>query len=90
MAEEISCSEGEEADVVDMITEDEEELWRRVEREGFPREEISECGDQKISPEKKILTQLQGCGKHRHIQGEILDEESPRTREERSDDTEDM
>ena len=31
-------------DVEDMATEDEEELWRRVERDGFPRDETEEGG----------------------------------------------
>ena len=38
-AEEVSSSESEKVDVEEMATEDEEELWRRVERDGFPREE---------------------------------------------------
>ena len=38
-AEEVSSSESDEGDVEEMSTEDEEELWRRVERDGFPRED---------------------------------------------------
>ena len=38
-AEEVSSSESDEVDAEEMATEDEEELWRRVERDGFPREE---------------------------------------------------
>ena len=38
-AEEVSSSESDEGDVKEMSTEDEEELWRRVERYGFPRED---------------------------------------------------
>ena len=38
-AEEVSSSESEEGDVEEMSTEDEVELWRRVERYGFPRED---------------------------------------------------
>ena len=37
-AEEASSSESDEVDVEEMTTEDEEELWRRAERDGFPRE----------------------------------------------------
>ena len=37
--EEISSSESDEEDVRGMRTEDEDELWRRVEMEGFPRED---------------------------------------------------
>ena len=43
-AEEVSSSESDEVDVEEMTTEDEEELWRRVERDGFPREE-TEVGE---------------------------------------------
>ena len=39
-AEEVSCSRIEEADVGDIPTEDEKVLWRSVERDGFPREDI--------------------------------------------------
>ena len=42
--EEVSCSRIEEADVGDIPTEDEKVLWRSLERDGFPREEISEWG----------------------------------------------
>ena len=37
-AEEVSSSESDEVDV-EMTTEDEEELWLMVERDGFPRED---------------------------------------------------
>ena len=43
-AEEVSSSGSDEADVEEMSTEDEEELWRRVERDGFPRED-TELGE---------------------------------------------
>ena len=43
-AEEVSSSESDEGDVEEMSTEDEEELWRRVERDGFPRED-TEVGE---------------------------------------------
>ena len=43
-SEEVSSSESEEMDVKEMATEDEEELWRRVERDGFPREDMEERG----------------------------------------------
>ena len=36
-AEEVSNSESDEADVGDMLTEDEEGLWRMVELDGFQR-----------------------------------------------------
>ena len=48
-AEEVSSSESDEGDVEEMPTEDEEELWRRVERDGFPRED-TEVGDRMDSP----------------------------------------
>ena len=38
-AEEVSSSESDECDVEEMSTENEEELWRRIERDGFPRED---------------------------------------------------
>ena len=46
-AEEVSSSESDEDDVEEMSTEDEEELWRRVERYGFPRDntEVGERPD---------------------------------------------
>ena len=44
MAEEVSSSESDEAELRDMTTKDEEELWRRVERDGFPIEETEEGG----------------------------------------------
>ena len=37
--EEVSSSESDEGDVEEMSTEDEEELWRRVELDGFPRDD---------------------------------------------------
>ena len=43
-AEEVSSSESDDGDVEEMSTEDEEELWRRVERDGFPRED-TEVGE---------------------------------------------
>ena len=43
-AEEVSSSGSDEADVEEMSTDDEEELWRRVERDGFPRED-TEVGE---------------------------------------------
>ena len=43
-AEEVSSSESDAGDVEEMSTEDEEELWRRVERDGFPRED-TEVGE---------------------------------------------
>ena len=43
-AEEVSSSESDEGDVKEMSTEDEEELWRRVELDGFPRDE-TEVGE---------------------------------------------
>ena len=43
-AEEVSSSESDEDDVEEMSTEDEEELWGRVERDGFPRED-AEMGE---------------------------------------------
>ena len=42
-AEEVSSSESDEVDV-EMTTEDEEELWRRVEMDGFPREDTEVGG----------------------------------------------
>ena len=45
VAEEVSSSERNEADVMDMATVDEEELWRRVERDGFPKEDTEEVGE---------------------------------------------
>ena len=39
-AEEVSSSESDEGDVEEMSTEDEEELWRRIERDGFLREDV--------------------------------------------------
>ena len=53
-SDEVGSSESEEMDAEEMATEDEEELWRRVERDRFPREEMEERGDQKSFPEKKI------------------------------------
>ena len=46
-AEEVSSSESDDCDVEEMSTEDEEELWRRVGRDGFPREdtEVAERPD---------------------------------------------
>ena len=38
-AAEVRSSESDDGDVEKMSTEDEEELWRRVERDGFPRED---------------------------------------------------
>ena len=43
-AEEVSSSESDEGDVEEMSTKDEEEFWRRVERDGFPRED-TEVGE---------------------------------------------
>ena len=43
-AEEVNNNESDDVDVEEMSTEDEEELWRRVEREGFPRED-TEVGE---------------------------------------------
>ena len=43
-AEEVSSSESDEGDVEEMSTEDEEELWRMVERDGFSRED-TEVGE---------------------------------------------
>ena len=43
-AEEVSSSESDEVDVEEMSTEDEGELWRRVERDGFPREGVEVGG----------------------------------------------
>ena len=40
--EEISSSESDDGDVEEMATEDEEELWRRVERDGFSRGDTEE------------------------------------------------
>ena len=52
-AEEVSSSESDEGDVKEMYTEDEEELWRRVERDGFPREEVDGGEGRMDSPGKK-------------------------------------
>ena len=49
-AEEVSSSESDEGDVEEMSTEDEEELWRRVERDGFPREDTEVGKDRMDSP----------------------------------------
>ena len=43
-AEEVSSSESDEGDVDEMSTEEDEELWRRVERDGFPREKTEVGG----------------------------------------------
>ena len=43
-ADEVSSSEGDEVDIEEMATEDEEELWRRAERDGFQREETDAVG----------------------------------------------
>ena len=43
-AKEVSSSESDEGDVEEMSTEHEEELWRMVERDGFPRED-TEVGE---------------------------------------------
>ena len=42
--EEVSSSKNDEVDVEEMATDDEEELWRRVEMDGFQREEIEVGG----------------------------------------------
>ena len=68
-AEEVSSSESEEAQVGDMPTDNEEELWRRVERDGFPREETAEYWRREGYPGKRKLTQRQECGIHHHTQG---------------------
>ena len=43
-AEEVSSSESDDGDVEEMSMEDEKELWRRVERDGFPIEDTDEGG----------------------------------------------
>ena len=68
-AEEVSSSESDEIDAEEITTEDEEELWRRVERDGFPREEMEKRVDPRGFPEKRTLIQRQGCGQHHHITG---------------------
>ena len=52
-AEEVSSSESDEGDVEEMSTEDEGELWRIVERDGFPREDTEVGGGRMDSPGKK-------------------------------------
>ena len=52
-AEKVSSSESDEGDVEEMSTEDEEELWRRVERDGLSMED-AEVGEGRMdSPGKK-------------------------------------
>ena len=73
--EEVSSSESDEGDVEEMSTEDEEEIWMSVERDGFPREDM-EVGEGRMdSPGKKTLTRRHECGLHHHTQAEICDGE---------------
>ena len=74
-AEEVSSSESDEVDVEEMTTEEEEELWLRVERDGFPRENTEVGGGRMDSTWKKTYIRGQECGLHHHTQGEILEGE---------------
>ena len=74
-AEEVSSSESDDGDVEEMSTEDEEVLWRRVERDGF-QERIRKWGkDRMDSPGKRTSIRRQACGLHHHRRGETWEDE---------------
>ena len=74
-AEEVSSSESDDGDVEEMSTGDEEELWRRVERDGFSRED-TEVGERPDGfPRKRTSIRRQACGLHHHSRGEIWEDE---------------
>ena len=59
-AEEVSSSESDEVDMEKMTTDDEEELWRRVERDGFPREYTEVGGRPDGFPREKDIDTTPG------------------------------